>query len=232
MPANYVAENPTSALAQSIRTVHMGITLCGIQPAPKTILMTSVQPGEGKTTTSSCLARVRAAAGVRVIVVDLDFYRPGIAKAMDVTNETGFADVLAGQAMLAEVIRQDEKSDASYITSGNVVAGSADLLDANNTRKIFDLLANHYDLIIVDSPPLMAVAESRLLTSIADATILVVRWGHTKRDMVSLGIRQIVSAGGRLAGVVLSQVDVKKNSQYGYPDSGAYHGALSNYYHG
>jgi len=230
-PASYVAENPTSALAQSIRTVHLGITLSRIQPDPKTIVITSSEPGEGKTTTSACLARVRAAAGARVVVVDFDFHRAGIAEALEVENGAGIADVLAGKAMLAEVIRKDEKSGASYITSGNVTPESTGSLDIESAKRIFAILSSHFEMIIVDSPPLMAMVESRMLTSVADATVLVVRWAHTKRDIVSLCLRQIHSAGGKLAGIVLSQVDVKKNSKFGYPDSGAYHGALSSYYH-
>lgn len=229
-PATYVAENSSSALAQSIRAVQTGITLSNIEPPPRTILVTSVQPREGKTTISACLARIRAMAGARVIVLDMDFHKPGIAEALGVEDEVGFADVLAGKASLQDVTGQDEASGASYITAGHATADSASLLDSENARRAIDILRKVYDTVIIDSPPLLAVSDARILAGIADATVLVARWGHTKRSVVDLGIRQILASQGRLAGIVLSQVDVRKNSKYGYPDSGAYSGALSYYY--
>jgi len=229
-PVDYVADNSSSAIAKSIRTLQTSVDLADLERTPKTILITSVLPREGKTTISASLARLRAMAGARVIVIDADFHRPGIANALGVEDESGFADVLAGNAKLEDVIREDEKTGASYITAGNVTAESPSLLALENARRALDELWLMYDAVIIDSPPLMAVSDARVLCGIADATILVVRWAHTKRDVVRLGLRQILSSGGRLAGIVLSQVDVRKNSKYGYPDSGAYSGALSYYY--
>jgi capsular exopolysaccharide synthesis family protein len=229
-PASYVVENSGSAIAQSIRALQTGIDLCGLERTPKTILITSVQPTEGKTTISASLARIRAMAGARVIVIDADFHRPGIADALGVQEDCGFADVLAGKSKLEDVIREDEQTGASYITAGNVTPDSPSLLGSDATRRALDELWIMYDTVVIDSPPLMAVSDARILAGIADATILVVRWAHTERDIVRLGLRQILASGGRLAGIVLSQVDVRKNSKYRYPDSGAYSGALSYYY--
>jgi capsular exopolysaccharide synthesis family protein len=229
LPAAYVAENNSSALAQSIRALRTGISLAGLEGSPKTILVTSVQPSEGKTTISSCLAGVSAMTD-SVVIVDADFHRPSLATALGVENYDGLADVLLGEAKLEDVIREDEVTGVHYITAGNATSDTASLLDRKTTKAVFDALSYRYDMVVIDSPPLMAVPDARILSGLADATVLVVRWGHTKRDVVRLGLRQILSSAGQLAGIVLAQVDVKKNSAYGHPDSGAYYGALSDYY--
>jgi len=228
-PTTYVAENSRSALAQSIRALQTGISLCNFETKPRTILITSVQPGEGKTTISVCLARVMAMAGKRVLVIDADFHKPSVANALGVQDETGFADILAGEPTLGDVIHQDKASGAHYITAGNVTKNSPDLLGTDKARDVLRQLWVMYDMIIIDSPPLLAVPDARILSDIVDATVLVAQWAKTKRNVVSMGARQIASSS-RLAGIVLSQVDVQKNSKYGYPDSGAYHGALNYYY--
>ncbi len=230
LPANYLVENRSSALAQSIRALQTGISLGDFEKKPESILITSVEPGEGKTTISACLARTLAIAGTRVVVIDADFHKPSLAKALGVKNEIGFADWLAGNAELQDVVRRDKLTSASYITAGNTTSSSPTLLESEKARKFLHTLWVIFDVVIIDSPPLLAVADARILSDIVDATVLVARWGETKRNVVGMGVRQILSSGGNLAGIVLSQVDVQKNAMYGHPDSGAYSGALSYYY--
>ena len=97
-------------------------------------------------------------------------------------------------------------------------------------RKFFDALAGSYDLVILDSPPVVAVSDARILCNAVDMTIFVVRWADTRREVVSQGIKQIATSGGRLAGVVLSLVNAKKHAGYGYGDSGYYYGRVKKYY--
>ncbi|NNE59955.1 MAG: polysaccharide biosynthesis tyrosine autokinase [Woeseia sp.] len=228
-PADYVAKNKSSALAQSIRALAVGISLYKPEKAPETILITSVQPGEGKTTISVCLARVSAMAGKRVVVIDADFHKPNLVNVLGVKNGRGFADVLSGDAKLENVIYTDKASGAYFIPAGNVTANSPDALGSKKAKELLHQLWLTFDMVIIDSPPLLAVPDARILAEIADATVLVARWGKTKRNAVRMGVRQIESSG-KLAGIALSQVDVRKNAQYGHPESGAYHGALSYYY--
>ena len=97
---------------------------------------------------------------------------------------------------------------------------------------LLDRLAESHDLVIIDSPPVMAVSDARILSKQVDATVFVVRWADTRREVVANALRQMTRAGGPMAGVVLSMVDTRKHAQYGYGDSGTYYGRLKKYYTG
>jgi Mrp family chromosome partitioning ATPase len=116
--------------------------------------------------------------------------------------------------------------------AGNVGPNAAGILNSELLKKLLRGLAEHYDLVILDSPPVMAVADARILTHLADKTIVVVRWAATRREVTAMAIRQLLDAGGSLAGVVLSRVNVRKHAGYGYGDSGYYYGPSQKYYSG
>jgi len=131
---------------------------------------------------------------------------------------------------LEEVLRKDEASGAYVLTAGKAVPNSADIVGSDHMKRLLDALSTSYDLVIIDSPPVLAVVDARVFSNIVDATIFAVRWADTRREMVGQGIKHVVSSGGRLAGAALTMVDVKKHAQYGYGDSSYYYGRIKKYY--
>jgi len=109
---------------------------------------------------------------------------------------------------------------------------ATNVLGSKKMAALLDELRGKFDLIVIDSPPLMAAADARILARLSDATILAVRWGSTRRQAVKMSVRQLLAAGAPLAGGLLTMVNAKKHAQYSYGDSGAYVGELEKYYVG
>jgi len=129
-----------------------------------------------------------------------------------------------------KVIRKDELSGASIISAGEHAASPPDLLGSDNMKRLLAELAQVYDFVILDCSPVLAVTDSRVLTRLADKTVFVIQWEKTRRETVLHGMKQIREAGGKLAGAVLTRVDVKRHAQYDFADSGYYHGRYKKYY--
>ncbi len=229
-PQDQIIEHPASALAESIRTLHTSIQLSHADYPLKRILITSAQATEGKTTTVVCLARLLAKSGMKVLMIDADLRKPGIHKALGMSQKPGLADLLSGNAIREEVIREDQASGAYVMTAGHIVSNAHDLLSSRRMKALLMDLGLAYDLVIIDSPPVLAVSDARLLACEVDRTVFVVRWSETRRAMVAAAMRQLRSSGAELAGVLLSMVDVRKHARYGYGDSGYYYGPLRKYY--
>ncbi len=198
----------------------------------KTILITSALPNEGKTTLAVSLARMQAIAGHKVVMIDADYRRPNIAKLIGIDSKPGLVELLAGTATLEEAISKDEVSGAHVIPTGAPAPNPPDLLASDHMRKLLGALSQTYDLVIIDSPPVMAVSDARVLSTEVDATIFAVRWADTRREVAALALKQLTQAGARVAGVVLTMVDPKKHAKYGYGDSGYYYGRIKKYYTG
>ena len=229
-PIWHVLHRRQSAFSESIRSLYTTLHLFQVDGGPKRILLVSAEPNEGKTAIAVCLARSQALTKQRVVIVDTDIRRPTIHDLLKVPRRPGLVELLAGTASLREVVNMDVASGAHIIPAGAHVSNPPSVLASHRLKAVFDDLAKRYDLIIVDSPPLMAVSDARLLTATVDLTVLVLRWGHTDRKVVKLALEQIRSAGGRVAGILLSMVDLKKNSQYGYGDSAMYNRSARKYY--
>lgn len=228
----YIAGRPASALGESMRTLNWSLRLAFPDAPPKTILVTSSLPDEGKTTVASCLATAESKAGRRVVLVDADIRRPGCHELAGVEREPGLTNLLAGDSSLDAVLVTSEWSGLSIIPAGMPSPNAPNLLGSRKMEALLAELAERFDLVVIDSPPLMAAADARILCRIVDATVLAVRWGKTRRRVARLSVRQLELAGARLAGGLLTMVDTRRNAQYGYGDSGAYAGELGKYYAG
>ncbi len=230
-PSSLVIEQPRSAFAESIRGLQASILLSNIHAPPRTVMFTSAQPNEGKTTIAVSLARAQALNGKKVLVVDTDIRRPGVHRLFQASNEPGLSELMQGTAPFEAVIQTDRASGVQFIPAGTGTVNPFDTLSAASMGALLEQLSHNYDLVILDTPPLLAVPDARMLSAKADATVFAIRWAETKREMASLAMRQIVESNGFLAGAVLSMVDMKKNAKYGYGDSGFYSGAASSYYY-
>lgn len=229
-PETFLLKNPTSMFGEAVRSVFTSVLLAPEGAPPKTILITSAQPHEGKTTLAVCLARMRGLSGKRTVIVETDLRRPAVHRKLEVARTPGLVELLSGEVSLNEALHRDERSGAYVIPAGRVTTDPAELLSSAEMRNVIEELAREFDLVILDSPPVIAVSDPRLLAPQADATILVVRWAQTPRDVAGLAAKQIEESGGRLIGVVLTMVDSKKHAQYGFSDSAYYYAPVKKYY--
>jgi capsular exopolysaccharide synthesis family protein len=231
-PENYVIWKPTSAYAESVRSLRTGILLSDQDVKPRVIVMTSARPNEGKTAISCAMARINALGGRRTILVDLDLRKPEVHKRLPSARPDGIAEYLSGQASLQDVIQKDAQSGVEFIVAGRPVANCGELLRSSQLETLIDQLSQGYDLVVLDAPPVLAVADTRLIARLAQKTVFVVRWAETPREVVKLALRQLADAGADIAGVVISMVDVKQNAKYGFGDSETYTGVYKRYYVG
>ena len=229
-PQDEVVERPQSVFAEAIRAVRTALLLSNVDRPPKTVLFTSSVPSEGKTSTAMALARASAKAGQRVIIIDCDVRSPAVHTALGVPNLNGVVDVLSGESKLEDVIDIDERSGCHYVTAGRMAPNPTDLLGSARMRQMLDRLREVYDLVVIDTPPVLAVSDTLVLLRLADKTCFVVRWGKTHREAAVNALRQVIDAGADLLGALLTQVDAKKHAQYHYGNSAYYYGAYRKYY--
>ena len=230
-PFDYVVERPVSAFGEAVRSLYTSILLSNVDSPPRTVLITSSLPNEGKTSLSIALGRLVALQSQkRVVLIDADLRRPQLHRKMGLPASPGLVEYLAGEATLDEVLRHDEKSGAQVIVAGGIPNNPTDILASEHMKGLIDELARVNDLVVLDSPPVLAVSDPRVLSRLADKTVYVVRWAETRRETALMGLKQIVDVGADVAGVALSMVNVRKHSQYGYGDSGTYYGQYRKYY--
>ncbi len=227
---DYILQKPHSAYAEAVQRIRTSLFLAESERPPKTILITSSVPLEGKSTIAVSLARQSAASGLKVILIDADLRRPRLHEVMGIPNANGLSEVLTGRANPEVAIKRDEKSGLDFLPAGIGVASPPDLFRSSTMRILLEETAAYYDLVIIDTPPIAAVSDCFTLSSLVDKAIYVIRWEQTPRNVALAGIRQLAEAGADIAGVVLSRVDLKKHARYGYADSGYYRGSYQKYY--
>ena len=230
LPTDYVLEKPLSVYAESVRSIRAAIHFSNVDNPPKTIAITSSFPNEGKTVFSISLARLMAKAGHKVILLDGDMRRPRLYSTLSLNkNKPDLAMVLAGEASLAQAIQKDV-SGADVIISRTKTANPQDLLSSHQMEKLLATLRQQYELVIIDTPPIMAVADAALIGQKVDTTVYVARWSSTPREVIGNGLKQLMKYNIKLAGMVLSQVDLQSRKQYGYDDYNYYYGQYKSYY--
>jgi len=236
-PHDYVLEKPNSGLVEAINSLKFGLSLSDPDHPVKAIQVTSSVPEEGKTTLAIALARVMAASGQKVVLIDGDLRRSSIGKKLNMPEKhKGLSDlVLAGDEPLAEFLLRDEKGNVDVIPTGTAkYANATDIFSSHRMEEIVAMLKSIYDLIIIDTPPVMAVADARIIGRIVDKTLFVVRWDKTPRKVARAAVEQLHRAEVDIAGVVLQQVDLDRYGRMGYGDSGYYYhyGRYGKYYSG
>ena len=209
-PESYQVKQPLSSFSEAIRSLYTSIVLSGLNKPVKSILVTSALQQEGKTTIANTLAISRALSGHKTIIIDTDFKKANHKKALKIKPSPGLAGVLNGDVSLKKVIRKDIRTGTHLIAAGSLIQNAADLLMSDKMDSLLRTLNKHYDLIILDSPPILEEPNARILTSKVDATILVAKWNCTKKQFIIDALRNIAAQGNHIAGVVLNMVDQKK----------------------
>jgi succinoglycan biosynthesis transport protein ExoP len=227
---DYIVQKPNSAYAEALQRIRTSLFLTDGEHPPKTVMVTSSVPLEGKSAIASSLARQSARSGLKVILIDADLRRPRLHEVLGMANQNGLSEVLTGRVSPEVAIKHDEKSGLDFLPAGVGVISPPDLFRSSTMRILLEEMAAYYDLVIIDTPPVAAVSDSLILSGIVDKSLYVIRWEQTPRNAALAGIRQMFEAGADIAGIVLSRVDLKKHAKYGYADSGYYRGSYSKYY--
>jgi len=206
-----------STIAEAFRSIRTSIIFSSPEDRPlKTILMTSTFPEEGKTTNAINLGIVFAQKNEQVIIVEADMRKHRIAKSFDLDNKEGLSSYLAGPADYSTIIKKTPIQNLSLIPSGPTPPNPAELLTSNKIKLLFTELKNKFDRIIIDAPPVLTVADAAILANIADGVVEVVRSGKINLDPILRGKQRLLEAKAHILGVILNDVEVKKNDSYYY----------------
>lgn len=231
-PARFVIEKPASAYAESLRSALTAVTLGSLDRPPKVIMVTSSLPGEGKSTFICSLGGLIARSNPekRVVVVDCDLRRSSLRTALGVPATGGTIDeYLSGAKTIEEIVGKDEESGLYYVPARSNTPNSAEILDSKAMGTFIAALSEQFDLVFLDTPPLMAVTDARIAAKLADYVIFLVRWEQTAREL-AVNALKLLRDVNKNVGVVLAQVNVRRHARYGYGDYGSYYAKYRNYY--
>jgi polysaccharide biosynthesis transport protein len=208
---------PQSQMAESYRALRTSLLLTSLGGPPKVILVTSALPQEGKTTTSINTAIVLAQKGTRVLLIDADLRRPSIHKTLGMGPKTGLSNVLTGNATLQQAVARSSILPTLFVlTAGTPPPNPAELLASSNMRDILAELREQYDHIIVDTPPTLSVTDAVVMSTRADAVVLVIRSGQTTKQALRRARDLLMQVNARVAGVLLNAVDLTSPDYYYY----------------
>lgn len=236
LPHEYLLAKPQSSLAEAVNTLRISLSLLNPDAQIKSLLVSSSIPGEGKSTLATLIAKHSASAGQRVVLVDTDLRHPNIGKMFKLKEGAlGLTDLLMHHDLsLNAVLVDDEKTGMKILTRGkSAFVNPVDLFASQRMKSIVDDLREQFDLVVLDSPPIMAVPDARILTGLVDKTIFVLNWDSTPKKVVHSALHSLTKDGhANVAGIVLQQVNLQQYGRYGYGGSGYYYhyGRYRQYY--
>lgn len=211
-----VHEKPSSNIAEAARALRTNLTLSAPDKPLKKVLITSGGPHEGKTTVACWIATTLAQTGKRVLLMDCDLRKPRMHKVFDRTNESGLTAVLMDPALLDKLNLETQVPNLSLLVAGPSVPNPSELLHSERFAKFLALLETKYDCIIIDSPPVAAVTDATILSTLVDGTLLVVRAHATYRELAKQAMRMLRDVSTSTLGVVLNATDLDRGGYGNY----------------
>ncbi len=203
-----------SIISESFKGIRTSIFLSSADTPPKTLLITSVAPGEGKSSICACLAAAIAETGKKVLLIDSDMRRPVQHKNFNLENTTGISSFLAGISEKNENRKQTSTENLDIITAGPLPPNPSELLSSMRLQDMLKDCSNEYDMIIMDTPPLASVTDPVILSRHVDGVILVTWAGKTTHEMLGKGLKQLKEINAPVTGVVLNKFNAKKSGYY------------------
>lgn len=213
-----VAKEPKSPISEQYRTIRTNITYSSVDTQIKSVLFTSATPSAGKSTTAANVAIAYAQAGKRTLLLDADLRRPTTHYTFEMNNQKGLSTAIVNEMPLENVIRETEIENLDIVTSGPVPPNPSELIASNKMEHFFKTITMQYDMVIVDSPPILAVTDAQLLSKLVDGTILVTNVESNNKDSLAHAKDLLNKADSNLIGVVLNNKKQKssKDSYYYY----------------
>ena len=224
----YIHRNPKSTVAESCRVVRTNLLFMSPDKPFRSLLVSSAGPQEGKSATVINLGVAMAQSGNRVLLLDTDMRRPRLHKAFGVPNDKGVSSVVVGEGRLEEAIKNTEVPGLFLLPCGPIPPNPAELLHTKTFNDLLQQLFQRYDRVILDSPPIAAVADAVVLSTQVDGVLLVVKAGTTNRELAKRALRSLADVKTKLSGVVLNHIDLSDPKYSGYYSSyyryGSYYG--------
>ena len=222
-PEGYVVDQPHSLFVESYRSLRMtAMSSMDTREGGTVLAFTSALVGEGKTTTSICVARVAAISGARVVMVDCDLRRRAMSHVMPAEAVAGLVEVLDGRAALKDVLLTDPLTGASMLLLSNAPLSAKEAFERPEFRALLKELRESFELVVLDLPPVLAVTDAAVIAAQADTTVCLVRWRQTPRQAVGQALKRLAVTDANVAGVALTLVDIKEQARSGYGDSDYY----------
>ena len=212
-----VEREPKSIIAESYRSLRTNIQYSSFDEKYQTLVVTSANPGEGKSTVAGNLALVLAQGESKVLLVDCDMRKPSLHKKFKISNTYGISDLLVGKKSM-DGIAYKRNHNLTIITAGKILPNPAEMLSSKAMTAFLEEMKKHFDYIVLDTPPLQAVTDAQILSTKVDGTLIVVRSGVTKKDVVNNAVSIIKKVNGNIIGTVLNAAENNKNTYYYYGD--------------
>jgi capsular exopolysaccharide synthesis family protein len=206
---------PRSRDAEAYRTLRSNIQFAALDSPLRTLLVTSATPSEGKTVTAANVAIVFAQEGRHVLLVDADLRQPGVHDMFGLANHTGLTTLLRDEGISLDAVVYQPEGNLDILATGQLPPNPAELLGSQRMRAFLEQLRTTYDLVVFDSAPLELVADTAVLSSFLDATVLVVDAGRSRREAVRRARETLARAGARVLGVCLNRVGRPSPREYG-----------------
>ena len=229
-PAEYLIANPFSVFAEAFRNLKVSALHAHGRFGPTVVAVTSPLTGEGKTTTAVCLGEASGLQGVRTIIVDCDLRRRTLQRFVGEKPRVGLVEVINGLAPLEAAIVVDAKTGVHYLPLSQDELTSVDIFGGAAMNDLLTELRQRYEFIILDTAPLLALADARALAAKSDAVVLLCRWRKTSHDALASALRLLRAVNAPIAGVALTRVDVRRQTAHGYGDSTYYYREAGEYY--
>lgn len=207
--ADYLVSHDGSVFNEAFRSIRAALKIGQPGQVAKVVAVTSAMPAEGKTTTAICLARSAAMAGIRTVLVDSDVRKHASSRTLTASPRVGLAEVLRGSAKLEEALLLDSASGAYILPQAPNGSPAYDAVLSTAMEKLLAELSESFGLIVLDTAPVLPVAEARVIAAMADITLMVVQWRETRVSSAKAAIDQLERAGARMFGTILTQVNLK-----------------------
>lgn len=229
-PADYLVSNEGSVFGEAFRSIRTALRLGHPDQRVKTLAVTSALPNEGKTTTSICLARSGALAGLKTVLVDCDVRRRASSRSMASGAQIGLVDVLKGSATIDQALVQDTQTGAYVLSQGAHAGGDYDLIISTAMEKLIAELGRRFDLVVLDTAPVLPLAEARAIAAMADGVMLVTRWRKTPASAAELALDLLGRSGADVRGAAMTMVDLRAQVRGGRDDEMVYYNQFKAYY--
>jgi capsular exopolysaccharide synthesis family protein len=210
-------KNSKSQAAEAYRTLRTNIQFSSFDKKVKTIVVTSSQPSEGKSTIVSNLAITTAQSGKKVLLIDCDLRRPMLHKKLDLSNQEGLTSLLAGEKKLEECVNTIIGLPYFYVlTSGPIPPNPAELLGSNKMKNLFEEFKENFDMIFIDTPPVLAVTDAQVLANLCDGVVFVAAYGEADKNSVVRAKELIDKVGAKILGVIINKIPNEANKYHSY----------------
>lgn len=208
--------NPLSPVSEQYRTIRTNLQFASVDKELKTILVTSSSPSEGKSMTTANLATVYAQTGQKVLLIDADLRKPTVHYTFRLDNLRGLSNILVGDLQIKEAVNTSDIENLDIISSGPIPPNPSELLGSKMMQKFIKEASEIYDVILFDTPPVLAVADAQILANYVDGSLLVIRSNKTEYEAATRAKTTLENAGAKLLGTVLNDRDKKAANTYYY----------------